>query len=371
MIPPSRPVLPPEVIDLVIDNLHDDLPTLRACSLVSRDWVGGSRHHLFDDGPYLTGRNLGVFRDLLESPYNTFSFHLRSLHATGFHYDDVTQLWPLLPGFSRLRSLHIDGNRVFDIALLGTQAFSSVDSLALSRAVFPSYPGLTTFLSRFPSLKTLKLDRVSTVTTGNTVKNAVLELNLDALQIKLTPEIFGWLRWTGFSLRAQSIEMDFETSEPGLAEYFNLLGTQLQQLKLKFRQPSQLAIFSEKSWLVHNTALRSLRISQAFWILGESNVGISASLGRLLRPLQSSGLQELAFDASFISHGINWDPSPPQEVAAILDGVGFEGLQRITFYGPWDRCDDILSKQFRSAICALLPMQVARGIVHVAAHVFK
>jgi hypothetical protein len=77
------------------------------------------------------------------------------------------------------------------------------------------------------------------------------------------------------------------------------------------------------------------------------------------------------FDATLVYNGLAVSFSPPQEVAAILDGVGFAGLRKITFYGPWDRCDDILGKQFRSTVLALLPRQDSRGIVHVAAHTFQ
>ncbi|KAJ7049275.1 hypothetical protein C8F01DRAFT_1378774 [Mycena amicta] len=39
--------LPPELYDATIDHLHDDQPTLLACSLVSKGWVPRSRTHAF------------------------------------------------------------------------------------------------------------------------------------------------------------------------------------------------------------------------------------------------------------------------------------------------------------------------------------
>ena len=41
------PILPPEIIDMIIDDLHEDKITLAACSLVCRGWLSASRHHLF------------------------------------------------------------------------------------------------------------------------------------------------------------------------------------------------------------------------------------------------------------------------------------------------------------------------------------
>jgi len=42
----SRP-LPPEIVDLVIDQLCDEPTTLRTCCLVSKSWVPRTRKHLF------------------------------------------------------------------------------------------------------------------------------------------------------------------------------------------------------------------------------------------------------------------------------------------------------------------------------------
>ena len=39
---------PQELIDLVLDLFHDDIPTLRACSLICNAWVPTTRLHLFD-----------------------------------------------------------------------------------------------------------------------------------------------------------------------------------------------------------------------------------------------------------------------------------------------------------------------------------
>ena len=40
-------LLPLELVGIVVDHLHDDAPSLRACSLVSKDWTPAARFHLF------------------------------------------------------------------------------------------------------------------------------------------------------------------------------------------------------------------------------------------------------------------------------------------------------------------------------------
>ncbi|KAF7354059.1 hypothetical protein MVEN_01093100 [Mycena venus] len=365
------PILPPEVIDLIIDNLHDQPSTLRACSLVGRNWLDGSRHHLFNR-IYLTARNLGVFRDLLKSPSNTLSFHLRHLHATGFQAPDLIQLLPLLPALSHLHWLSIYRNLILhDDAVLGAGTFPLIRSLTLSRTSFTSRPGLSDFLSRFPSLKKLALDPVSVSQRESPTLSALTNLNLDTLKMTNNLGLLRWLRWTGFALRAQSIELNFEEMEMEVSEFFDALGPQLERLTLKFRNPRQLTSFSEESRLPHNTRLRCLRIGQAFCILGESDIGVSLSLARLLRHLESSGIQELIFDTVLVHPQLNWHHSPPQEVAAILDGGNFARLRKIVFNGPWDRPDDILRKQFQSIVLALFPRQGSRGTIYVNTHSFE
>jgi len=39
--------LPRELSDMVLDNLHDDKPSLNSCSRVARGWTAGARYHLF------------------------------------------------------------------------------------------------------------------------------------------------------------------------------------------------------------------------------------------------------------------------------------------------------------------------------------
>ncbi|OCH84580.1 hypothetical protein OBBRIDRAFT_696745, partial [Obba rivulosa] len=39
--------LPPELIDMIVEYLHDDCHALIACSLTSKAWVPSSRKHLF------------------------------------------------------------------------------------------------------------------------------------------------------------------------------------------------------------------------------------------------------------------------------------------------------------------------------------
>ena len=63
--------LPPEILDLIVDHLHDQPATLRACCLVSKSWVPRSRTHLFAHVKFSeksAERWMKTFPDPLNSP---------------------------------------------------------------------------------------------------------------------------------------------------------------------------------------------------------------------------------------------------------------------------------------------------------------
>ncbi|KAJ6552255.1 hypothetical protein DFH09DRAFT_598051 [Mycena vulgaris] len=39
--------IPQEIVDLIVDNLHDDIPALKSCSLAARTFVSSTRTHIF------------------------------------------------------------------------------------------------------------------------------------------------------------------------------------------------------------------------------------------------------------------------------------------------------------------------------------
>ncbi|SJL18660.1 uncharacterized protein ARMOST_22257 [Armillaria ostoyae] len=58
----SRLSMPRELIDFTLDFSHDDIPTLRACSLVSRAFLPCSRHHIYSNAFIVHTAELDLFR---------------------------------------------------------------------------------------------------------------------------------------------------------------------------------------------------------------------------------------------------------------------------------------------------------------------
>jgi len=69
---PHRSHLPPEILDCIVDHLHDEPETLKQCCLVSKSWVPRSRKHLFANILFYTRRHprawKEAFPDLSRSP---------------------------------------------------------------------------------------------------------------------------------------------------------------------------------------------------------------------------------------------------------------------------------------------------------------
>ncbi|KAF8877370.1 hypothetical protein BD779DRAFT_1804006 [Infundibulicybe gibba] len=77
---PAIPPLPPEVIDLIIDQLagEDDRRTLKSCSLVCRSWLPRARHYLFSTISVVRTKSIPALH-LLRSPLCTIHPHVRRL----------------------------------------------------------------------------------------------------------------------------------------------------------------------------------------------------------------------------------------------------------------------------------------------------
>ena len=87
-------LLPQELVDQIIDFLHDDHPTLQSCTLVARAWLPSSRLHLFTN--ITIGVNSPRFYEFLAE----FLAYTRSSCAFGPQYVREMTLTGLGAGYS-------------------------------------------------------------------------------------------------------------------------------------------------------------------------------------------------------------------------------------------------------------------------------
>ena len=78
----SRP-LPPEILDLIVDHIHDEPTALRAqletCCLVSKSWVPRTRKHLFAHVAFRSNSSIELWKKAFPDHSNSPAHHTHSL----------------------------------------------------------------------------------------------------------------------------------------------------------------------------------------------------------------------------------------------------------------------------------------------------
>ena len=80
-------IIPPELLDHIIDHLRDDRITLWTCGLVSKQTLARSRTHLFSNLEFDDDdSHFDAFLTLLDTPWTSFTSAVKSLHIKdSFH----------------------------------------------------------------------------------------------------------------------------------------------------------------------------------------------------------------------------------------------------------------------------------------------
>ena len=77
----SNLYLPPEILDCVVDLLHNELEPLRTCCLASKSWVPRTRKHLFAKVEFPSEEVLGSWKRAFPDPSNSPAYHTRTLYV--------------------------------------------------------------------------------------------------------------------------------------------------------------------------------------------------------------------------------------------------------------------------------------------------
>jgi hypothetical protein len=150
------PHLPAELIDTVVDFLHDDEESLANCSLVCKEWVPATRYHIFNN-LLLDRWNMEEFVDLITRPSATVALYINHLiidQGKSRHTDLFQSMFRRLPHFHLLRTLELRNSRWADSLVF---AFGGIRDLKLSRCTFANPVHLKTVISSFLSLKRLSV----------------------------------------------------------------------------------------------------------------------------------------------------------------------------------------------------------------------
>ncbi|KAF9648129.1 hypothetical protein BDM02DRAFT_2359721 [Thelephora ganbajun] len=148
---------PPELSDAVIDHLHGDTNSLRACALTSSSWLSTSRYHLFND--VVLENEVSVLRwaQAFPTPSDIPSY-VGNLHVNCVSLlDDISNVVLDLSTFTRLKGLFIGGSEVTPARYrrLNENCFQRI-------VLLPS-----TILRNFPRLDNLHLKCFAALASGD------------------------------------------------------------------------------------------------------------------------------------------------------------------------------------------------------------
>ena len=79
----SKPYLPPELLDHVVDNLQVTKDALESCCLTSKSWVPRTRKHLLADVSFRTAEDLQSLKSTFPDPLTSLAYYT-SILSIGF-----------------------------------------------------------------------------------------------------------------------------------------------------------------------------------------------------------------------------------------------------------------------------------------------
>ena len=105
------PSLPSEILDLIIDHLHDKPTTLKACCVVSKPWIPRTRIHLFASVEFCAQKSpIERWKKTFPDPSNSPAHHTRHLTIRGLSLVTAADAdaggW--IPIFHKVVHLHLE-----------------------------------------------------------------------------------------------------------------------------------------------------------------------------------------------------------------------------------------------------------------------
>ncbi|KAJ6455210.1 hypothetical protein C8R45DRAFT_1222624 [Mycena sanguinolenta] len=223
-----------ELVDNILDFLHDDRPTLLSSSLVARRWVSTPRHHIFKRitiNHYFPGRghffkdSAHGFLDICKSPHCTI---LRSVRDVVLNVDSdsvpvlLQELVDVLAQAPVVKLLFIDHTTSFrtpiSLSWMGPHfpdlrefSYNSLDRFVLDIfTLVASFPQLHT-LSLYSSSRDAAKSAITQARPYPTVPRTVFAF-LHTLRLRLfshqSNEFVGWLQTFGDRIRLEVLDLD-------------------------------------------------------------------------------------------------------------------------------------------------------------------
>jgi hypothetical protein len=156
-IPTSRS----EILDHIVDHLHDTKAALRNCCLVSKSWIPRTRKHLFADVDFRPARHLWSWKEKFPDPSTSPAYYAKTL-LFGCFYSVTTkdaEVGGWIRGFSRVEHLAMDSRKLIVnelVSLVPFHGFSlAIRSLRMTFDIVSNFPQIFNLILSFPLLEDL------------------------------------------------------------------------------------------------------------------------------------------------------------------------------------------------------------------------
>lgn len=156
--------LPSEIIDLIIDHLHDDKRSLRACSQICRQWRPACQYHLFSRIE-ITPQNIALLLKILkfQTPPPPPSSVAQAVHHVGIGVNNtgvqelVRGSLPIIFRFPNLRSLSLKWIVSLEPHVEDLSALSNLQHVELDRVHFPDLNRFLRLIYSITQLRSLSI----------------------------------------------------------------------------------------------------------------------------------------------------------------------------------------------------------------------
>lgn len=216
--------VPIEIVEVIIDHLHNDKETLKACSLVSRRWVFSARYHLVYPIK-LHHKNITDFLDLLQSPCLKIAPSIRDLSFLSIVPERnwiPSALSTIEKHLTHVESLTLHGVRWSRLDSTTTSSFfrgfQSVTHLTVKAGAFSSFSQCVEFICSFPALVTLTANKCQwdSNTAAPPSPRFTLSRRLTTLAIDTPPNtLTQWLTNQSCARTLRKVSIEFIETDHG------------------------------------------------------------------------------------------------------------------------------------------------------------
>ena len=214
----SSPRLPAELLDYVVDFLHDDEYALRDCCLLSKSWISRIRKHLFVDVGLYSKGHLDSWREMFPDPSKSPGRYAKALFINPIWIkvaDIKAGGW--IRAFFHIVRLRLTTSKecTSRSSLPLFHGLSSViKSLCIEARILQHLPIFDLILS-FPFLEDLTAVADRTLAVGNGSSNGLPTITLSS-----TPPMTGTLKlFRGAGMEAFAVQL---LSTPGVFRFRKL-----------------------------------------------------------------------------------------------------------------------------------------------------